>query len=72
MPSSPLSKALNWAMSVPAAKALSPAPVTTSALMPLPAAPAQISARPSYMAKVRALRACGRLKVTQPTAPRVS
>ncbi len=60
-------------MSVPAAKALSPAPVITSALAScvIPMRP-QISATPSYIAKVSALRACGRLKVIQPTSPRLS
>ena len=37
----------------------------------LPAA-SQISATRSYMAKVRALRACGRLKVTWPMPSRTS
>ena len=44
-------------MSVPAAKALSPAPVMTSALTSrVMAIRPQISAKPSYIAKVRALR----------------
>ena len=60
-------------MSVPAAKALSPAPVITRALTSWvwPTRP-QISAKPSYIAKVRALRACGRLNVIQPISPRLS
>jgi len=73
MPSSPLLKSRNWAMSVPAAKALSPAPVTTMTLAsPVLPMRSQMSARPRYMAKVSALRACGRLKVTQATSPRLS
>ena len=51
-------------MSVPAAKALSPAPVSTKALSPCPGASAKIFASASYMAKVKALRAAGRLNVT--------
>ena len=51
-------------MSVPEANALSPAPVRISALIERSALISrQISAMRSYMAKVMALRACGRLKV---------
>ena len=60
-------------MSVPAAKALSPAPVTTRHFTgPSSVAERQISASRSYMAKVRALRACGRFSVIQPVVPRTS
>ena len=57
-------------MSVPAAKARPPAPVTMSAFTG-PAADwlAQISPRRSYISKVSALWAAGRLKVTTPTSP---
>ncbi len=60
-------------MSVPAANALSPAPViriafTERSLLAL----VQISARRSYMAKVRAFLACGRLRVTYATPSRTS
>src|SRR4051794_21144190 len=50
-------------MSVPAAKAFSPAPVMITALIPASASilPASVI-RPSYIAKVRALRACGRFR----------
>jgi hypothetical protein len=54
-------------MSVPDAKALSPAPVRISALSEESSLAArQISPRRSYIAKVNALRACGRLKVMRP------
>ncbi len=54
-------------MSVPAAKARPPAPRITSTLTSPPgSARSQISASPSYMAKVSELRLSGRLKVTQP------
>ena len=57
-------KARNWEMSVPEANALSPAPVRISALIDRSALMAsQIEAIWSYIAKVIALRACGRLKV---------
>src|SRR5688572_26496116 len=60
-------------MSVPAANALSPPPVIRIALTERSwFAWLQISARRSYMAKVRALRACGRLKVTYATPSRTS
>src|ERR1051325_9521452 len=68
-----VAKARNWLMSVPEAKALSPAPVRISTLMArLQSASWQISARRSYISKVNALRACGRLKVTRPTPSRMS
>src|ERR1700677_3844203 len=51
-------------MSVPAANALSPAPVIISART-LPGSPA-ISARRSYIGKLRELGACGRLGVRGP------
>lgn len=60
-------------MSVPAANALSPAPVKTSARIDRSASiPAQISARRSYMLNSMALRACGRLKVTRAMPSRTS
>jgi hypothetical protein len=60
-------------MSVPAAKDLPPAPVRSIALMERSSsAIAQISASRSYMAKVKALRACGRLKVTKAMPSRSS
>src|SRR4051794_8725281 len=60
-------------MSVPDANALSPAPVRTSTLrLSSEFAASQISARRSYIAKVSALRACGRLKVMRPTPSRTS
>ena len=60
-------KARNWLMSVPEAKALSPAPWKTSTLMARSwLACSQIWASRSYIANVNALRACGRLKVTLP------
>src|SRR5580704_309731 len=60
-------------MSVPDAKALSPAPVSTSTLMAWSLfAWRQISASRSYIANVKALRACGRLKVTRPIPSRRS
>ena len=53
-------------MSVPAAKALPPAPTITIARTdPSVGMVAQIAASRSYIAKVRALRASGRLNVTQ-------
>jgi hypothetical protein len=60
-------------MSVPDAKALSPAPVRirTFRLSSVLAA-SQISASRSYIAKVSALRACGRLKVIRPMPSRTS
>ncbi len=63
-------KARNWLMSVPAANALSPAPVRINTLRARSVlAASQISASRSYIAKVSALRACGRLKVMRPTPP---
>src|SRR5436305_2195392 len=60
-------------MSVPDAKALSPAPRSTIARSdPSSFAAAQMRANSSYIAKVRALRASGRLNVTQATSPRRS
>src|SRR5947209_18050210 len=55
-------------MSVPAANAVSPAPVSTSALTfrSVSTCP-QISASRSYIAKVSALRDAGRLNVMKPT-----
>src|SRR3954464_5918509 len=65
--------ARNWLMSVPEANALSPAPVKIRTLMARSwFAFSQISARRSYIWKVKALRACGRLKVTRPTPSRTS
>src|SRR5439155_1125578 len=60
-------------MSVPEAKAFSPAPrrtITRSVSSLL--ASSQMRASSSYIAKVRALRASGRLKVIQATSPRRS
>jgi hypothetical protein len=58
-------KARNWLMSVPDAKALPPAPVMMSARTEVSVSSSvQISPSRSYMANVRALRACGRLNVT--------
>src|SRR3954462_10535331 len=60
-------------MSLPAAKALSPPPVIRIARTERSAlAWSQISARRSYMAKVSALRACGRLKGTYAAPSRPS
>src|SRR4051812_19275363 len=60
-------------MSVPDANAFSPAPRSTMACRPGSSfAAAQIFASSSYIAKVRALRASGRLKVIQATSPRLS
>src|SRR5258708_11942556 len=60
-------------MSVPAAKALSPAPVIRIARIERSSfAWLQISARRSYIAKVSAFLACGRLKVTYATPSRTS
>ena len=57
-------------MSVPAAKARPPAPVMISARsVPSVPADAQISPSRSYISKVSALCAAGRLKVMTPTAP---
>ncbi len=57
-------------MSVPAAKARPPAPVMMSAFTgPGTVRLAQISPSRSYMAKVRALWAAGRLKAIVPTSP---
>ncbi len=62
----------NCEMSVPATNAL-PAPVSTSARTPRSASASRAaSARPSYIANVIALRASGRLNVTQTTSPRRS
>src|SRR4029077_6461802 len=60
-------------MSVPEANALSPAPVKIRTLMARSRfACWQISATRSYIWKVNALRACGRLKVTRPMPSRTS
>jgi hypothetical protein len=57
-------KERNWEMSVPEANALSPAPVRIIALIERSALMlSQIAAICSYIAKVSALRARGRLKV---------
>jgi hypothetical protein len=54
-------------MSVPAAKARSPAPrMIMTFSEPSSGTVSQISRSRSYMAKVKALRAAGRLKVTVP------
>ena len=67
MPSSGVENERNCEMSVPAAKAFSPMPVRISTRMDGSSwASAQISARRSYIGKVSALRACGRLKVMRP------
>src|SRR5262245_12094006 len=55
-------------MSVPDAKALSPAPWNMSTLIERSLLPcSHICASRSYIAKVKALRACGRLNVARPT-----
>src|SRR2546421_12525409 len=60
-------------MSVPAANALSPAPVMRIALIERSSfALLQISAKRSYIANVSAFLACGRLKVTYATPSRTS
>src|SRR4051812_38101382 len=60
-------------MSVPAAKALSPAPVRIIALTDGSwSSASQICAIRSYIANVRALRACGRLKVSRAMPSRTS
>src|SRR4051812_45638651 len=60
-------KARNCEISVPAAKARSPAPVMMRTRSePSVGTVSQISATRSYMAKVKALRVCGRLKVIVP------
>jgi hypothetical protein len=60
-------------MSVPEAKALSPAPCSTSTLIVRSRlASSQMAASRSYIAKVKALRACGRLKVIRPMPSRSS
>src|SRR3954463_900060 len=60
-------------MSVPAANALSPPPVIRIARTERSSfAASQISARRSYMAKVSAFLACGRLNVTYATPSRTS
>src|ERR1044072_7138980 len=60
-------------MSVPEANALSPAPVRIKALRAeFSFASWQISARRSYIWNVKALRACGRLKVIRPIPSRTS
>src|SRR5690348_17010521 len=60
-------------MSVPEANAFSPAPRSTiTRSVGSPFAASQIFASSSYIAKVRALRASGRLKVIQATSPRRS
>jgi hypothetical protein len=60
-------------MSVPAAKALSPAPRSTSArTAPSVGGGLADLGQPAYMPKVRALRACGRLKVMMPMPSRTS
>jgi hypothetical protein len=54
-------------MSVPAAKAFSPAPVMTMARNgPSGSIPSQISRSRAYISKVSALRACGRFSVMMP------
>ena len=64
--SSAVLKARNCEMSVPDANALSPAPVRIIALIERSAfTVSQIDAICSYMAKVSALRACGRLNVSR-------
>src|SRR4029077_16573435 len=59
---------LNSEISVPAANAFSSAPVNTKTLTEESAAAfSQISANCSYIRKVKAFRASGRLKVMRPT-----
>jgi hypothetical protein len=60
-------------MSVPEANALSPAPWSTSTLIARSRlASSQIAASRSYIAKVKAFRACGRLNVIRPMPSRIS
>ena len=69
-PSAPDLKSRNSEMSVPAPNARPPAPVTMMARTePSSGTVAQISPSRSYMGKVSALCACGRLKVTMPVVP---
>ena len=64
--SSAVLKARNCEMSVPEANALSPVPVRIIALIERSLLMvSQIAAICSYIAKVSALRACGRLKVNR-------
>src|SRR5215216_3090918 len=70
MPSSPDVKSRNWAISVPATKALLPAPRNTATLTPSSLRMrAQIAPSCSYMRHVIALRASGRSKVTVAAPP---
>src|SRR5215468_247191 len=70
MPSSPPRNAWNCAMSVPAMKALPPAPRNTAARSPSSLRIcAQASPSCSYMRHVMALRAAGRSKITVATSP---
>src|SRR2546421_8090538 len=70
MPSSPLRKVSNCAMSVPAMKALPPAPRNTAARSPSSLRiRAQASPSCSYMRHVMALRAAGRSKITVAISP---
>src|SRR5262245_600412 len=70
MPSSPPRNAWNCAMSVPAMKALPPAPRNTAARSPSSLRiRAQASPSCSYMRHVMALRAAGRSKITVAISP---
>src|SRR5262249_50585303 len=65
MPLSPDRNSRNWAMSVPATKALPPAPRnTTTRTLPSSRRRAQMSASCSYIRQVMALRASGRSNTT--------
>src|SRR4051794_5299294 len=69
----PESKSRNWRMSVPETNARPPAPRSTRTRMASSASTSsQRSTRPSYIANVIALRACGRLKVRTAVDPRRS
>ena len=70
MPASAVSKTLNWLMSVPATKALPPAPRRTNTRISSSASTSsQAWSRRSYIVQVMALRAWGRLKVRVSTGP---
>src|SRR3954469_26040410 len=72
-PVRPESKSRNWRMSVPETNARPPAPRSTRTRRPSSASTSsQRSTRPSYIANVIALRACGRLNVRIAVDPRRS
>ncbi len=72
-PSSAVSNAVNWRMSVPATNAFPPAPRSTIArTSSSPSARSHASNSSSYIANVIALWASGRSKVTHAAGPRTS